>query len=391
MASIRKRGSSYLLVVSMGYDYKGNRIKPKQKTVHPPERLTPKQKEKWLNEQAVLFERECKGLPQEVDRSITLAKYTELWFQTIAPGKLAKSTLARERQDIDRFLPVLGNLKLTELRPEHFRQLYANLRKVKNQKTGKPLSECTVEGVHACLCGILSDAMEGGFLDHNPAWRTYRYAGKKKEKAIADEATTQRLITALEEESLKYETYFKLIIATGMRRGECCGLQWGDINWQERSIHIQRNVVKVTGEDIIVKETKTVAGDRYVYFSLEMESLLKEFQRECAWETETYDGRELETSDYIFRRHGYRLPMTPTTFTWRFKLILKKHGLPAALNVHSLRHTNASLLIAGGADVATVAGLLGHSQPSTTLDIYTHAFDKNKKAASRVLQEGLEI
>ena len=253
MASIRKRGSSYLLVVSMGYDYKGNRIKPKQRTVHSPEGLTPKQREKWLNEQAVLFERECKGLPQEVDRSITLAKYTELWFQTIAPGKLAKSTLARERQDIDRFLPVLGNLKLTELRPEHFRQLYANLRKVKNQKTGKPLSECTVEGVHACLCGILSDAMEGGFLDHNPAWRTYRYAGKKKEKVIADEATTQRLITALEEESLKYETYFKLIIATGMRRGECCGLQWGDINWQERSIHIQRNVVKVTGEDIIVK------------------------------------------------------------------------------------------------------------------------------------------
>ena len=46
MASIRKRGSSYLLVVSMGYDYKGNRIKPKQKTVHPPEGLTPKQKEK---------------------------------------------------------------------------------------------------------------------------------------------------------------------------------------------------------------------------------------------------------------------------------------------------------------------------------------------------------
>ena len=391
MASIRKRGSSYLLVVSMGYDYKGNRIRPKQKTVHPSEGLTPKQKEKWLNEQAILFERECKGLPQEVDRSITLAKYAELWLQTIAPGKLAKSTLARDRQDIHRFLPVLGHYKLTELRPEHFRQLYADLRKVKNQRTGKPLSECTVEGVHATLCTILSDAMEGGFLDHNPAWRTYRYAGKKKEKVIADEATAQRLIAALEEESLKYETYFKLIIATGMRRGECCGLQWGDINWQERSIHIQRNVVKVTGEDIIVKEAKTVAGDRYVYFSLEMESLLKEFQRECAWETETYDNRKLVNTDYIFRRHGYRLPMTPTTFTWRFKLILKKHGLPTALNVHSLRHTNASLLIAGGADVATVAGLLGHSQPSTTLDIYTHAFDKNKKAASQVLQEGLEI
>ena len=198
-------------------------------------------------------------------------------------------------------------------------------------------------------------------------------------------------IAAPEEESLKYETYFKLIIATGIRRGECCGLQWGDINWQVRSIHIQRNVVKVTGEEIFAKETKTVAGDRYVYFFLEMESLLQEFQRECVWETEAYDGRKLENTDYIFRRHGARLPMTPSTFTWRFKLILKKHGLPPALNVHSLRHTNTSLLIAGGADVATVAGLLGHSQPSTTLDIYTHAFNKNKKAASQVLQEGLEI
>ena len=93
----------------------------------------------------------------------------------------------------------------------------------------------------------------------------------------------------------------------------------------------------------------------------------------------------------MFRRHGLQLPMTPNSFTWRMKLILKKNGLPEKLNVHSLRHTNASLLIANGTDVATVAGLLGHSQPSTTLDIYTHAFDKNKKAASEILQKGLEI
>ena len=93
----------------------------------------------------------------------------------------------------------------------------------------------------------------------------------------------------------------------------------------------------------------------------------------------------------MFRRNGYQLPMTPSTFTWRFKLILKKHCLPEYLNVHSLRHTAASLMIANGTDVATVAGLLGHSQPSTTLDIYTHAFDKNKKAASQAMQSSLEI
>ena len=280
---------------------------------------------------------------------------------------------------------------LEELRPEHFRTFYAKLRETVSTETKKPLSEYTVEGMHAMLCSILSDAVEGGFLRHNPAWRTYRYAGRKTEKKITDVETLGKIISALEDESIKYETYFKLVIATGMRRGECCALQWSDIDWEQRSIHIRRSAVKVTDEDIFTKAPKTISGDRYVYFSLEMESLLREYHQECAWETETYDGRELENEDFLFRRKGCRLPMTPSTFTWRFKLILKKHGLPEYLNVYSLRHTNASLLIANGTDVATVAGLLGHSQSSTTLDIYTHAFDKNKQAASRVLQEGLEI
>ena len=149
---------------------------------------------------------------------------------------------------------------------------------------------------------------------------------------------------------------------------------------------ICRNVVKITGEEIIVKEPKTAAGDRYVYFSLEMASLLKEYRSFCQGELELHEGRELTIEDYIFRRHGENLPMTPSTFTWRFKLILKKHNLPLDLNVHSLRHTAASLMISGGADVATVSGLLGHSQVSTTLDIYTHAFDEKKREVSAQMQ-----
>ena len=196
MASIRKRGSSYLIVVSMGYDYNGKRIKSQQKTVHPPEELTPRQVEKWLNEQAVLFERECRHTPQPVQQ-LTLAKYIDLWLTDIAPGKLAKSTIRRDRQDIERILPALGHYKLTELRPEHFRNFYAELRKVISPDTKKPLSEYTIEGVHATLCSILSDAVEGGFLSHNPAWRTYRYAGRKCEKKIADEETAQKIIVEL--------------------------------------------------------------------------------------------------------------------------------------------------------------------------------------------------
>ena len=316
----------------------------------------------------MIFEMSCKKLNPDIDRSITLEKYTEIWLQTIAPDKLEKSTLVREKQDIKRFKPYLGSYKLVDLRPEHFRSLYTKLRKQKNKATGKPLSEATVEGVHSCLCGILSDAMEGGYLDHNPAWRTYKYAGQKKEKKIADDETVKKLIQALETVSILYEIYFKLIIATGMRRGECCALKWEDINYAERSIHVCRNAIKTTGDEIIVKAPKTKAGNRYVYFSGEMESLLREYEAFCAAETERYDRREQTKDDYVFRRKGMKLPMTPSTFTWRFKKILKANDLPTDLNVHSLRHTAASLFIASGTDVGTVAGLLGHSQPSTTLD-----------------------
>ena len=75
-------------------------------------------------------------------------------------------------------------------------------------------------------------------------------------------------------------------------------------------------------------EPKTRAGNRYVYFSAEMESLLWEYRQECAYITETYGQREMTDDDFLFRRQGAQLPMTPTTFTYRFKLILKKNGLP---------------------------------------------------------------
>ena len=81
----------------------------------------------------------------------------------------------------------------------------------------------------------------------------------------------------------------------------------------------------------------------------------------------------------------------PGTFTFRFKKILQEGDLPDNLNVHSLRHTNASMLIAQGVDVRTVAGLLGHAQPSATLDIYSHTFDKNKKLAQQKLAEAMGL
>lgn len=391
MASIRKRGeNNYLIVVSRGYDYEGNRLKSAQKTVHPPMGLKPKQVEKWLQEQAVLYEREIRHIAEPVNKSITLAKYIEHWLAEVAPKKLAKSTFARDRQDVRRILPALGHYKLTGLTKEVIRNFYEEMRAERKLTDGGLISERTVEGLHNTLCSILTDAVEEGYLLHNPAWRMYKPQGTRKERPVADEELVQRLITALEGQSLKYETYFKLVLATGMRRGEACGLRWSDINWKKRSIHVQRTVIKLSHEPIFVKPPKTASGDRIVYLSKEMVRLLHSWKEQCAWEREHEYDETLQEDDYLFRQPSGD-PMVPTTFTFRFKKILRQNGLPDNLSVHSLRHTNASVLIAQGVDVRTVASLLGHSQASTTLDIYAHAFDKNKKLAQQKLGEVMGV
>ena len=121
-----------------------------------------------------------------------------------------------------------------------------------------------------------------------------------------------------------------------------------------------------------------------VYLSKEMCQLLKAWRKECEWDRAQTANETVDENDYLFRQPNGK-PMNPCTFTYRFKLILKANNLPLDLNVHSLRHTNASLLIAQGVDVRTVASLLGHAQASTTLDIYAHAFDKNKRKAQEKL------
>ena len=101
---------------------------------------------------------------------------------------------------------------------------------------------------------------------------------------MADEETVKKLIAAFEGQSMKYETYFKLVLATGLRRGEACGLKWSDINWRKRTIHVQRGVVKLSHRESITKDPKTSSGDRMVYLSKEMCQLLKAWRKECKWD-----------------------------------------------------------------------------------------------------------
>ena len=317
--------------------------------------------------------------------------------RSCASGQIVESDTKSHRERIVtiplgiwELLPALGNYKLTDLRKEVIREFYEEMRHTPRLDGRGNLSEKSVEGLHNTLCGILSAAVDEGYLTHNPAWRCYKPKGQKKARPVADEETVKKLITAFEGQSMKYETYFKLVLATGLRRGEACGLKWSDINWRKRTIHVQRGVVKLSHQKSITKDPKTSSGDRMVYLSKEMCQLLKAWRKECEWDRQQTANETVSEDDYLFRQPNGK-PMNPCTFTYRFKLILKANNLPLDLNVHSLRHTNASLLISQGVDVRTVASLLGHAQASTTLDIYAHAFDKNKRKAQEKLGKAIGL
>ena len=349
-----------------------------------------KDTEKILAEHAFVHDHQFPSLQAIVDYRKGLSQQVETLHAQRAEivkqmrRKDAPPELADRRAMLTCKIAELRNYKLTDLRKEVIRDFYEEMRHTPRLDGRGNLSEKSVEGLHNTLCGILSAAVDEGYLTHNPAWRCYKPKGQKKERPVADEETVKKLITAFEGQSMKYETYFKLVLATGLRRGEACGLKWSDINWRKRTIHVQRGVVKLSHQESITKDPKTTSGDRMVYLSKEMCQLLKAWRKECEWDRQQTANETVNEDDYLFRQPNGK-PMNPCTFTYRFKLILKANNLPLNLNVHSLRHTNASLLIAQGVDVRTVASLLGHAQASTTLDIYAHAFDKNKRKAQEKL------
>ena len=114
--------------------------------------------------------------------------------------------------------------------------------------------------------------------------------------------------------------------------------------------------------------------------------LLKAWRKECEWDRAQTANETVNEDDYLFRQPNGK-PMNPCTFTYRFKLILKANNLPLDLNVHSLRHTNASLLIAAHVPVTTVSGRLGHAKTSTTTDIYAGFIRSSDAAAADALTD----
>ena len=188
-----------------------------------------------------------------------------------------------------------------------------------------------------------------------------------------------KLLSALEDEPLKWRAYIHLLIDTGVRRGEACAIQWESVNMKTGAVTISHNLC-YTAEKGVFMSTPKNGKTRTVYISQETIALLRQLREEQS---------EKCISRYVFTQEESSEPIHPTSPTHYFRRLSEKTGI-ADLHPHLLRHTFASLAITSGADVASVSEVLGHSDKAVTLRMYTHANEESKKKAASIVQEAIK-
>lgn len=455
MASVQKRGNTYIIRVSLGYDGNGRQIQ-KFMTWKPSSGMSEKQIEKELERQKVLFEDKCRT-GQFLDGSIRFADFAEYWMKEYAVKNLRPTTVARYRDLLGRILPAIGHIRLDRLQPHHLMELYADLQADGARRGGKftgiadfsgylqneglsraafarkagvsgqviaalvsgehvsresaqkisaamgkplektfravegsakPLSGKTVLHHHRLISSILEKAVKWQVIFSNPCERVEVPKVERKEAKYLDEKQAAELLRCLENEPLQYRTIITLLLYSGMRRGELCGLEWGDIDFRENLIDINKSSLYLAEKGIFEDGTKNFSSKRVIKLPAPIMLLLAEHKKEQA--TERFKiGDKWEDSNKIFTQWNGK-PIHPDTISGWFRKFIAKYHLPD-VSIHSLRHTNATLLIAGGTDLRTVSKRLGHSNMTTTGNIYTHAIQTADERAAEVLGNMLDI
>lgn len=395
MATARKKGKGYEIRVSCGIDINGKKL-GKSKIWIPDEGMTPRQIEKELERQKVLFEEEVKnGICP--DNKMRFADFSKRWMEEYAKVNLTIKTYARYEIYLKRINQGIGHLKLKDITPFQINAFYRSLEvEGVNQRkrydengnlinNGK-LAPKTILDHHRVISKILSTAVKWGLLEKNVAMRADPPKVPHREISYLNENEVRQMLTLLNNEPIQYRTMITLLVYTGIRRGELCGLEWRDIDFENQVMHVSRSSQYIGNKTMITKEPKTKSGIRHFSLSLTACFLLKAYQR---WQEEQKfnAGDQWEESDRLFTSWNGK-PIHPDTITDWFSKFIKRSGLPY-VTLHSLRHTNATLMIAEGTDVCTVSRRLGHANTATTLNIYAHALKSKDKEAANTLESVL--
>ncbi len=308
------------------------------------------------------------------DRGIDLspAKLTvaELMVRFIAHCRAddrTAATIETYEQKSKRYIePRLGAHVLSKLRPAHVAEWIAMLRTVGGEK-GKPLSPKTVRNVYGLLHSALGWACDLELVGRNvcdtDAAKPPR-APRSAAKALRDDEVRRLLRTA---EETRWGPFLTLALATGARRGELCALSWDDVNLDARTVTIARSLSQTRG-CVALKGTKTGNVRRLTLSRMAIEALRR--QRVQQAQDKLLAGGVYRDEGAIFADAlGSRV--TPMAATKAFGRLARSAGI-STTRLHDTRHSAATALITAGVDIRTVAGVLGHTAASTTLNVYSH-------------------
>ncbi len=386
MATIQKRGNSYSIRVSCGYDTKGRQV-IQSMTWKPEPTMTPRQVEKELNRQAVMFEEQC--LKGYQSKAIKFEEFAEQWFEEYAKPNLRNTTYERMLQLRGRVYAAIGHLRMDKITPRQIQAFVNTLSKDgANERTGKPLAPKTIRHNLSLISDVFSYAVKVGVAADNPCSKVTLPKDTPKEKKIYTREEVERFLTLLNSEPLKYRVFFNLLIYSGFRRGELLGLEWKDIDWDNCVISVRRTSNYTPKKGIYTDTTKTKKSQRSMKFPKEVIDLLRTFKSEQYSEKERL-GTKWQDHDRLFVKYDGRPMNNNTPYFW-FNEFCKAHNFRFC-DIHSLRHFYASALINEGVDAAAVSGALGHSVVSTTSNVYCHMLQEARAKVSEAVSNALDF
>ncbi len=382
MASIQKRGDSYLIVASTGYTSGGKKMR-KTMTWTPAPDMTARQIEKEVQRQALLFEERVKS-GAALDGTMKLSDFYALWFEQHALPNLAPKTNLEYGKLWWRIDKALGHIRIDKIRPTHLQQFYQNLQEDGvNAKTGGKLSKSSIAHYHRMLSSMFSHAVRMGLMSENPTKRVRTPKVEQKEAAYLSEEQAATMLDALEHEPIQFRTMIEVLLYVGLRKSELHGLKWSDLNLSTNVLRIERELQYIQKQGLIEKPPKNSSSIRAVKLPSGLLATLTKYR---VWQIEERlaVGDVWQDGDWMFTRYDGQ-PSHPDSLPKKFRSFLKKNDLPTEIHLHSLRHSCASFLIGAGVDIRTVAKRLGHAQVSTTGNIYAHQIRSADEAAAEAL------
>ena len=364
MATIQKRGDSYSIRVSCGYDSKGKQV-IQSMTWKPEPKMTAKQIEKELNRQAVMFEEACNKGYQS--KAIKFEVFAEQWFEEYARPNLRNTTYERMLQLRKRVYSAIGHLRMDKITPRQIQAFVNTLSKDgANERTGKPLAPKTIRHNLSFVSDVFAYAVKMGVVSDNPCAKVTLPKNEQTEKKIYTPEQVQRFLSLLNDEPLKYRTFFNLMIYSGFRRGEMLGLEWKDVDFENNIISVRRTSNYTAQKGVYTDTTKTRKSQRTLKFPQEIMDMLREYKAEQDEQALKCGDKWVETDRLYVKWNGEPM-QNGTPYFWLGEFC-EKHDLPF-YGLHSFRHLFASLLVNQGVDIVTVSGALGHSTVSTTIPV----------------------